>query len=333
VEITLPNLAIRAISAALPQKSVSLLSLFPQEVHEDIARIQRSTGIQSVRMAENETTFDLCLAAGKHLLNHSAKASDIGGIVVVTQTPTHRLPAMSVMLQEALGLSQQVVAFDIAYGCSGYVYGLYQAALLIHSGSCKQVLVLSGDVITPYLSSEDRNTRLVLGDGASATLVEKGQDSFSFVMGCDGAGAHHLSAPINDTLFMNGMEVMNFALREVPPMVSRLRELKQWAPLDVTLYGLHQANAFMLHYLTKVMQLDKEKVPVAVDHVGNTGPASIPLMLSLNKKIFLQTPSMLEKVILCGFGTGLSWAGVALSLAKALILAPVDRSLTPIYFY
>lgn len=334
MEITLPNLSVVGVTAALPIHELVLLSLSNVMERAEIERIQRSTGIESVRVAKDETTWDLCLSASQHLftqLKRSAQDQDIDGIIVVTQTPTHRLPAMSVRLQHALGLSKKSVAFDIAYGCSGYVYGLYQAALLIHSGSCQRVLLCTGDVITPILDPDDHQTRLVLGDAASATLIEKGKDNFSFVIGSDGSGAEHLSAPIAHPpqfLQMNGLEVMNFALREVPDAVNRVQQLKQWTSDEVDLYGLHQANAFMLHYLSKVMQVKKEKVPVAVQKVGNTGPASIPLMLSLKQKEFLQNQTVLEKVILCGFGAGLSWAAVGLNLAHTQIFSPVDVDIT-----
>lgn len=247
-----------------------------------------------------------------------------------SQTHDAIMPATSVMMQHRLGMSTEAVAFDISYGCSGYVYGLYQASMLISSGGCKRVLLCAGDVITPLLDPLDRNVRMVFGDAGSATLIENGTDSIAFSLNTDGSGMHHLRAAKSNAkanhdsyLYMNGAAVMEFALREVPTTINKLLKMKDWKADEVGTYAFHQANGFMLNYLRKKMELPKQAVPITVENTGNTGPASIPLALSLTKDR-LCDEGRLDKVIMCGFGVGLSWASAGMNLGNTLILPPVE---------
>ncbi|WP_082034253.1 3-oxoacyl-ACP synthase III family protein [Cohnella kolymensis] len=219
--------------------------------------------------------------------------------------------------------------------------------MMIASGGCSRVLLCAGDVSTRLVHSGDRSVRMVFGDGGSATLVERGAGTAHFNIRTDGSGAEHLMIPAGgsrkarsletsapyeaedgnirseETLRMNGMEVMSFALREVPPMIDELLESAGWNKEEVGSFALHQANRFMLDYLRKKMKLNKSAVPIAVESVGNTGPASIPLMLSIKHSI-LAEEERLDKVVMCGFGVGLSWASCAFELSSTVILDPVE---------
>lgn len=335
------DIAINGIATALPKNKLELASLGKLFGDNEVKRIMASTGIQSVRVAEDVNTSDLCEAAARNLFAQCNVAVDsIDAIVFVSQTPDAIMPATSAMLQHRLGISINAMAFDISYGCSGYIYGLYQAALLILAGGCQRVLLCAGDVITPLLHPNDRQVRMVFGDAGSATLIEKGSDHFSFVLKTDGSGAKHLTtaklkshkhvvnAGINNDmhagyLYMNGAEIMEFALREVPPCINELLDMKGWQVNEVGAFVLHQANQFMLNYLRKKMQLDKQAVPIAVENTGNTGPASIPLALSLTKDR-LKEEGRLNKVVMCGFGVGLSWGATGVDLSNTKIMAPVE---------
>src|SRR5262249_4448517 len=147
-------------------------------------------GIKTVRVAPREIKCsDLCAAAAKKLFQQlQVNLNSIDAIVFVSQTPDHVAPATSAVLQHRLGLKRSVVAFDINYGCSGYIYGLYQAGLLLSSGGCQRVLVCAGDVITHLLNPADRQVRMVLADAGSATLIEKGDDQWAVAIETDGSG-------------------------------------------------------------------------------------------------------------------------------------------------
>ncbi|MBV9576547.1 MAG: ketoacyl-ACP synthase III [Gammaproteobacteria bacterium] len=324
------NISVSGIAVALPHNKLELSSLSQLYGTNEVQRIMANTGISAVRVADAQTkTSDLCFMAARELIAKMT-VNSVDAIVFVSQTHDAVMPATSVMLQHRLGLSTNTVAFDISYGCSGYVYGLYQAAMLIAAGGCQRVLLCTGDVITPLLYPTDKHVRLVFGDAGSATLIERGNDCLSFILRSDGSGMDHLKAAKQKNeithdgyLHMNGSAIMEFALREVPKMIAELLQVKNWHAEEVGSYVLHQANEFMLNYLRKKMALSKEAVPIAVENTGNTSSASIPLTLALTSDR-LRQENRLNKAILCGFGVGLSWAATSLDLSKALILSPLE---------
>jgi 3-oxoacyl-[acyl-carrier-protein] synthase-3 len=346
MRVTIPNVFVHSIATALPSKSLDLAVTAEKFGATEVQRIIKDTGISKVRLAgAGVCASDLCEKAAAKVLSESAAA--VEGIVFVSQTPDYILPATSALLQHRLGLAKDVVAFDINYGCSGYIYGIYQAALLISSGSCNTVLVCVGDVISRFVNPADRSLRLIMGDAGSATIVTKGSDQLSFNITTDGSGAHYLMIPAggsrypkdnkskqvierehgnfrsDEDFFMDGMEIMKFALRDVPKVIDDLLLLRKWKLSEVDLIGFHQANKFIIEYLIKKMRLSKEAVPIAVGEIGNTGGASIPAMLTLEWPRLL-AEKRLGKAILCGFGTGLSCAAVALDLSQTKVFEAIE---------
>lgn len=348
------DVSVSAMASCIPANSLDLRTLGKEFGEDEVQRIIASTGISEVRVAQDGVcASDLCEHAARWIFERSAiQPSSIDAIVFVSQTFDHILPATSVLLQNKLGLSKEVAAFDIRYGCSAYVYGLYQASMLVTSGGCQRVLLCAGDVTTRMIHPKDRSIRMVFGDGGSATIVEKGNDTLAFSLMSDGSGAHHLIVPAGgarkpnssntsiaveresgnvrseNDLFMDGMEIMNFALREVPPMIEGVLKLRGWEAAEVGCFAFHQANRFMLDYLRKKMKLGKESVPIAMGFTGNTGPASIPLMFSQIGST-LRAENRLNKSVLCGFGVGLSWGAVCVDLSKTVISHVIDYDLIP----
>jgi 3-oxoacyl-[acyl-carrier-protein] synthase-3 len=207
--------------------------------------------------------------------------------------------------------------------------------------------VLAGDVSTRLVNPLDKSVRMVFGDAGSATLVEGGADSVAFVIRTDGAGARHLMIPAGGCrrpadaaaaevaadengnhrsaldIFMDGMEIMNFGLREVPPTVDDALRLAGWNKDEAGSFVFHQANRFMLEYLRKKMTLPTAAVPIVMSDTGNTGPAAIPLALSV-EHARLKRENRLQKCVLCGFGVGLSWGAAAADLSNTQILDTVE---------
>jgi len=327
------GVSIRAIASALPAQTLCLKDLAGEFGEQEVRRIIRSTGIESVRLAGDLRTSDLCESAALSLFAALQVPADaIDAIVLVTQTPDFVMPATSALLQHRLGLRRDCVAFDINYGCSGYIYGLYQAAMLIAAGGCGRVLVCTGDVISKLLDPRDRNVRMVFGDAAAATLVERGEHSMEFAFQTDGGGYRHLHTPLlyadgpeisaqSGRLYMDGAEIMNFALGSVPPAIDLLLGRLGLHRNDVPLFALHQANSFMLRYLARTLSIPERKVPVQIKDVGNTGPSSIPLAMSIGVD---GTDFRQDGVVACGFGVGLSVAVARLPLADVTLLPPVD---------
>ena len=337
---------VEAIAAAIPEQVLDLTELSGEYGASEVRRIVKSTGIERVHVApESMCTSDLCEAAARAMMRPE-DYRDVGAVVFVSQTPDHRLPATSALLQDRLGLATGCAAFDINYGCSGFVYGLLQGAMLLSTGCCDKVLVCAGDVTTRHIHSGDRSVRMVFGDGGSACLLAASGGELAFAAMTDGSGKDHLIVPAGgcrrpstaetaigvedekgnvrseDDLYMNGIEIMNFSLREVPPVIDAVLARRGWARDEVGVYALHQANAFMLDYLRKKMRLDREAVPVAMAKTGNTGPASIPLMLAIEQRR-LRDEGRLHRTLLCGFGVGLSVAAATCDLSETRILDPV----------
>jgi len=347
MQTTITGVKIQSIAAALPPDIEELSELDLIFGEAEVSRIIKTNGIERIRKApEGVCSSDLCFAAASHLLNPEL-VQEIDGIIFVSQTPDHILPATSCILQHRLGLPKSAAAIDINHGCSGYIYGLYQAAMMVSAGGCRSVLLCAGDVLSRYVNPLDKNERMVFGDAGSATLVTKGDGTIGFAFHTDGSGADHLTIPAggcrmprsdetarvdmrpdgslrsDEDLFLNGIEVMNFSLREVPKAIAQALEAVGWQRESVTLFGLHQANRFIIDYLRKILKVPADKVPVAMQETGNTSAASIPLMLCQERDLLVKE-KMLGRTLLCGFGVGLSCGVAALDLSEATFFEPIE---------
>lgn len=333
MNVSIDGVSIRALSAAIPKDVMTLADFATLFGEKEVQRIAKSTGIHQVRVANRLSTVDLCAAAAQALFEAAdIDPAGIDGLVVVTQTPDSLMPASSAILADRLGLRNDLPAFDLNFGCSGYIYGLYQAAMLIKAGGCRRVLVCTGDVISKLLNPEDRHVRLVFGDAATCTLLESGDQALGFSFNTDGSGASYLNTALDYTpgltsraqasgLHMDGGQVMNFALEKVPSAVNAFIRDQGIEPEHVPFFLLHQANKFMLDYLARKLGVAPAKVPVEVADVGNTGPSSIPLMICKRQG---REDLRQDNLIACGFGVGLSIGIAHLSLRDAHIIAPVE---------
>lgn len=344
MKVKLANVKASYIAAGLPEKTIFLTEYEKFFTEKEVKRIKKSTGVESVHIAdETMCTSDYAVLLAKKLMAESGLSpGDFDGIVFISQTPDYRVPATSVILQDRLGLPRSTVAFDINYGCSGYVYGLYQAALLVSSGSCQRVLVFTGDTQIRMIHEQDRGNRMVLGDGFALTVVERGAQEMCFNIHSDGSGYQYIfmeaggwrlpkseetAKAVKDKhghprwpeyTYMDGLEVMNFALSQVPPLVKETLEYAGWRAEEVGTFAMHQANQLILEFLARRVGVSLEKVPIALKHMGNTVSASVPLMLS-EKHEELAEAGRMEKVLICGFGVGLSWGAVTVDLSQTVI--------------
>lgn len=329
--------AIRAIATHVPETILTndqLAAAFPDW---PAAKILDKTGIAERRIAApEETAADLAYEAARKLFaSGEAKAEDVDFLILCTQAPDYVLPTTACVLQSKLGLCTEIGALDINLGCSGFVYGLSLAAGLIASGAARQVLLLTSDTYSKYINERDKSVRTLFGDGAAATLIvadESGAASIGpFVFGTDGRGAKDLiveagafrtprceataverddgfgNTRSSENLYMHGANVMGFTLREVPRTYRNLLEKSGLQPDELDHVVLHQANKFMLDALQKKLLLPDEKFPRFYESVGNTVSSTIPFVLAdLVEKGSLRRGM---RVMMIGFGVGLSWAG------------------------
>lgn len=341
------NVTIKAVSSWLPTDTLDMKSLISLYGEKGVIEIMKTTGIEHVRVAsENMTSSDMCQKAAEYLIEREdIDKKEIDGLVFVSQTPDYILPSTSTCIQDRLGLSKDTVCIDIRYGCSGYIYGIFQAALWIACGACQNVLVLSGDTNSKMINDNDRSLKMVMGDAGTATLVSKGDTSLGFLIHSDGSGADKLIVPAGgfrtpkseetaelnwdddhngrtqEDMFMDGMAIFMFAISKVPKNINSIIELMGWNKEEVGLYALHQANKFMVDYIGKKLKVASDLVPVNATKYGNTGPATIPLLLS---DVCSKEQYDLRKTIMSGFGVGLSWGCIACDLSQTHFYEPIN---------
>jgi 3-oxoacyl-[acyl-carrier-protein] synthase-3 len=318
---------------------------------KQIARLKKTIGLDRRRVVdEGVTAADLCCAAAKRLFEKSAvSAGEIDALIFVTQTPDYPQPCNAAVVHGKLGMRTDCAALDVNLGCSGYVYGLWLAHMMVSAGGCGRVLLLAGDTISRLAHPQDRTVAPIFGDGGSATLLEHGaEDALSwFSLETDGSGYDKLIVPAGgartpcsaetaqvlqdeagnyrsaEHLFMDGAEIFNFSIQVEPRAVRELLEYAQLGIDAVDHFVFHQANRYILTNIAKRLKIDIAKVPMrTVEQYGNQSSASIPSAIC--GELADQVKSGSRRVLLSGFGVGLSWASAVLDLADLSVCEIVE---------
>lgn len=263
---------------------------------------------QVTRKDEAEDTSDMCVKAFR-ALPEEVRQAPVDCVVVCTQNPDGGgIPHVSAIVHGKLGLGEDCACFDIALGCSGYVYSLSILQAFMESNGFETGLLFTADPYSKIVDPDDKNTAMLFGDAAAVTVLKSGEgagDGFSlgrFIFQTRGAGweaLHNANGPI----FMNGRAVFNFALMNVPSQVDRLLKISGLDKQDVDQFLFHQGSKFIVDNLRKKMGLIPEQVPVGIEHYGNTVSSSIPLLLEPELR-----GEGKRTVVMSGFGLGLSWA-------------------------
>ena len=317
----------------------------------DRVSLERSSKVVGLRKrmvaVAGVTALDLCADAAMRLIAEMGiDPTSIDAIVFVTQSPDHSQPNNASLLHGRLGLSKSAPTFEISLGCSGWAFGLHHAALLCAHGGAARVLLCAGDTLSRVTNPGDRATDPLFGDAGSATIIEKTGRSapFHFVLGADGSGAASIIVPAGgarlpasastrvetvdaegnrshaENFRMNGPEVFNFTLREVPGAVNAAMKLAGWTPAEVDALVLHQANRFIVSTVGRKCGFPAEKTPMDVfEKYGNQSSASLPCALIDGLADRLEAGPL--KIVGCGFGVGLSWGAFAGELGP-LAIAP-----------
>ncbi|MEA1951402.1 MAG: ketoacyl-ACP synthase III [Planctomycetota bacterium] len=291
--------------------------------------IYEKIGIEARHVARaDECASDLAVKAAERLFDdHDIERDSIDFLLFCTQTPDYPLPTTACLLQDRLGLPTSIGALDYNLGCSGYVYGLSLADGLIRGGMANRVLLITAETYSKYIHPEDRSLRTVFGDGAAATLIEAApeQSIGPFVFGTDGRGANHLMVTEggarpqdkahkpskrkrwDSSLFMNGPELVKFALDVVPDMVENLLAEQQIEQADIDMFLMHQATMHMLDHLRKRLEIEENCMPVNLHAQGNTVSSTLPILASDLRDSGRLRPG--KQTMMISFGVGLSWAG------------------------
>jgi len=261
-------------------------------------------------VSDSTTTSDLCVYGMKYLFdNNLLDKNTIDAIVLCTQSPDQLIPATSSIISGRLSLSEDVICMDINQGCAGFEFGLLQAFMLLNTGSISRVVLINADILSRKVSTKDRNSRPLVGDGASITIVENHfdeQDIDVFIK-MDGTSALSIQIPAGgfkmqsniqtsmqveddagnfrslDNLVMKGDEVFNFVQSKVPEMVNEMLLKLNLDKSYFDYYLFHQPNKFMLNKLADKIGVDRAKMPAnIVENFGNASGATIAINMAFN---------------------------------------------------
>ncbi len=304
--------------------------------NDDLARlvdtsdewIVARTGIRERRFAaEDEALSDISLPAARAALEQAGvSAAEIDLLIVATVTSDMQFPSTAAILADVLDAGN-AAAYDLAAGCTGFMYGIAQAFGMVESGLIRRALVVGADVLSKLMNFADRSTCVLFGDGAGAVVVEPAaQEGFlGFELGADGAGGKDLYLPAGGSRMpttaetvasgahyvrMNGRQVFKFATRVLVSSAEAVLAKCELSVDDVDVYVPHQANARIIDHALAKLGIPKEKVIVNVDRYGNTSSASIPLALA--EAVRTGRVHEGDTVLMTGMGAGLTWGSAVM---------------------
>lgn len=337
------NVGITAVAACVPKKIMYNKDLGYLIPEAEIEKVINNIGISERRYAEADVcASDLCVKAAEKLIEDwQISKESIDALIFVSQTPDYHQPSTSPLLQHRLGLPTSTLCFDVNLACSGYVYGLSMAYSYASQEGINNVLLLVGETMSKTVSQHDKVSTPLFGDAGTATLIAKGDFSDSvFSLHSDGSGSDVIKMPYGgyrnqscadgfvevvdqegnirtgEQFFMDGMDVFNFGMRVEPKDIKGLVATCGLTMDDIDILIYHQANKFMTDFFSKRLKISPEKTPYSLRKFGNTSSASIPL--TIVSELETNYPQR-NKVILSGFGAGLSWATAMVDLSQCRI--------------
>ena len=288
------------------------------------------TGIKERRIAgEDEATSDMGVKAAKNALKEAGlKPSDIDLILVCTMTPDHLCPSTAAIIQSKLG-ARQIGAMDLQAACTGYLYGLSVAKAYIEAGMANYVLVIASEKMSSVIDYRDRNSCVLFGDGAAASIVAGKGAGFAIdnlSLGSDGKAADLIIVPGGGSRYpttaqsvaegkhfftMNGKEVFKHAVRRMGSAAKDCLDSANLTTDEISWVIPHQANMRIMTALSKSFNLPDEKIYKTVQKYGNTSASSIAIALS--ELIQEQPIKKGEHLLLVAFGGGLTWGAALLT--------------------
>lgn len=331
--IKVNNVSIKGISACVPERVVKNID-YPYMSQEEIEKYIAAIGVEERHCAIQDgslCTSDLCYKSAEKLISDlNWDRSEIQLLIFVSHTADYKLPSTACILQDRLKLPTSTMAFDSPLGCSGFVYGLGMAASIMQTGYIKKGLLLVGNTQSFYAAPKDQGTSLLFADAGCAIALEfdENTEAMEFDFYTNGAGKDALIVPdggcrnpfspaslveytdesgVTRTRLhekMDGLEVFQFASRNVPKSISGLLSEFDIPQETIDYLLLHQANKFLCEKIRKKLKFSSEQTPYNIDRYGNTSGATIPLLMVTELRKQLESQKL--KFVASGFGVGLS---------------------------
>ena len=295
--------------------------------------IQERTGVIRRRITQTETTASMAAEAGRQALEEAGiRPEEIEMILAATATPDHIFPCAACEIQERLQ-AVNAVCFDLNAACSGFLFAYQTAQAYIASGMYRTILVVGSESLSRIVNWEDRGTCILFGDGSGAAVL-RAKEGRNWIPAAhsDGKGGPALLCPgpnvsgnggnlpgsdsAEDSglertgITMDGKAVFQFAVRKVPEVIREVLDANGLSADDIDWFILHQANRRIVESVAKRLKTDIERFPMNLQEYGNTSSASIPILLNeMNRKGLLKKG---QKLVMAGFGAGLSWGAAVL---------------------
>jgi len=290
--------------------------------------IRERTGIKRRRLQEREqASYEMGVEAAKYALE-SAKMDplDIDLIIVSTESPDYLTPSMACIIQDKIGAVNSA-AFDLNAACSGFVYGMTVADQFIQTEFYKNILIIACEGLSKVVDWKDRNTCILFGDGAGAIILSASDKPgiINYDLGADGTKHKAITIPLThfdetelfrrknkreQVIYMQGREVFKFAVNAMTNSVKKLLSEKDISIEEIDWLIPHQANMRIIDNSIKKLNFPKDKVIITLDEYGNTSSASIPIALA--EAVDKGKIKSGQKIVLVGFGGGLTWASTVL---------------------
>ena len=286
--------------------------------------IRTRTGIRERRISSGEGTRHLAAKAAERALAAAGVAPEELDIIILgTSSPDRNYPSDACSVQAAIG-AVNAVAFDISAACAGFIFAMNIVEGFFKAGIYKTALIIGAETLSKVTDWSDRSTCVLFGDGAGAAVVTAAENGIiGLNMHSNGAKGGVLTCGSRSTgnfllgkkpelgyMTMEGKEVFKFAVKQVPECIKEVLEETGNTAEDIDQFIIHQANYRIIESIAKRLKVDLEKFPVNMEHYGNTSGASVPILLDeLNRAGKLKNG---DKLVLAGFGAGLTWGAVLL---------------------
>ena len=272
--------------------------------------ITQRTGMKERRhITGDENQIWLATEAGREAIERAGiDKNDIDVIIVCTVSSEYYSPATACLVQDRLGLKNDMIAFDLSAGCSGFVFGMETIRGLMMARNSKAGLVIAADVLSKKIDMTDRGTCVLFGDGAGAAVVVPSENEYHSVMGVAGnEDMINIKVP-NGFIKMDGQGTYKFAVATVPKVIKQALDEAGLNPEDIDHYVLHQANLRIIESIAKKLKQPMDKFIVNIEKYGNTSAASVGLALNEAYESGSIKPG--EKLLLCAFGAGKTWGAI-----------------------